>query len=395
LSNFFPVFLLDMDNVLVEPRGYRLAVQATLGYFTQKMGLGDLYPGEEVITRFEAINMTSEWDITPILLASIFDGLLEANPGLTISETLEEACKGIHSLELKPPRQNLSRLISILAAHFNPEVEFADLALDLNRPGTSDLPFPSLLGHVLLENILSKTRILGGASTTNIFQHFVLGSKRWEEIYGLPRLFDCASILEKNDRQLLSADTRNLLLQVWRDKKVGVVVYTARPSLPEEHGPMALMYSPEADLAMETLRISELPLIGAGQMDSLAVKLGCRSNQLIKPSPVQALAAITAAVSRQTDISLQAAGRLYLTGEKSLYQDFPQLSIHVFEDSGGNVSSVRQAGDILTTAGLPNRVNAWGISQNKAKRQALDKVGARLMPDINLAVRAALAGENI
>jgi hypothetical protein len=45
LKKLFPVFLIDLDSVLVEPRGYRLAMQSALGWFTERMGLGDLYPG--------------------------------------------------------------------------------------------------------------------------------------------------------------------------------------------------------------------------------------------------------------------------------------------------------------------------------------------------------------
>ena len=93
MSSTLPVFLIDLDSVLVEPRGYRMAIQSTLAYFTGKMGLGDLYPGEDAIASLEAINMTSEWDITPILLTSVFESLLEQNNKLDLPGDLLAACE--------------------------------------------------------------------------------------------------------------------------------------------------------------------------------------------------------------------------------------------------------------------------------------------------------------
>jgi hypothetical protein len=391
----FPVFLIDLDGVLVEPRGYRLAIQSTLAWFTEKIGLGDLYPGEDAIARFEAINMTCEWDITPIILASIFDGLSRENPQVTLPGGLQEACKTVRALSLKAPRLELTRMLTNLAAHFKPGMEYASLALELSRPGVEDPLYPHLVGHPLLTSILAGTRDLEGALTTRVFQHFTLGSERYQKLCGLAPFFESESYLQKYDKVLLDNKCRESLLSIWQKEKLGLVVYTARPSLPEKGGVLSFNYSPEAEVALEALGLDQVPLVGAGKMGWLALQLGKGVNQLTKPSPVQALAAITTAVTRQTGSALWAAARLTFENEKSDYRNFPPLSIHVFEDAGGNINAVRLAADILTNAGVQNRVTAWGIGENPEKQKALTAAGAVLVPEINQAVQQAFELEGL
>ena len=395
MNGSFPVFLIDLDSVLIEPRGYRRAIQSTLAYFTQKMGLGDLYPGEDAIARYEAINMTCEWDITPITLAAVFDGLLRGNPQLVLPDNLMEACEYVRTLAVKPPQLDLEHITSVLAAHFKPGMEFATLALELSRPGMENPTYPHLVGSPLLAQILADTRALDGALTTRVFQHFTLGSERYQNLCGLTPYFESNSYLHDYDEVLLKPSARDTLLTAWQRMQVGVAVYTARPSLPEKGGVMSFNFSPEGEVALEALELSPLPLIGAGKTGWLAIQLGKRIDELTKPSPVQALAAITAAVTRQTESALWAAARLAFEGVNSAYQQMPPLSIHVFEDAGGNIRAVRKAAEMLVNAGVKNEVVAWGISENPEKQGALKEAGASLMPDINQALREAFAVESI
>lgn len=394
-SKTFPVFLIDLDSVLIEPRGYRKSIQASLAYFTNQMGLGDQYPGEDAIARFEAINMTCEWDITPILLAAIIDEILRNNPQIALPKNLEEACQTIRSREIKVPQLDLARVTSILATHFKPGMEYATLALDLNLAAVEEPPFPYLARHPLISSILADTRLIDGALTTRVFQHFTLGSERYEKLSGLPRFFESESFLQKHDQILLNMGTRDALLKAWREKKVGIAVYTARPSLPVKGDVVSFNYSPEAEVALEALGLSELPLVAAGKMGWLATEMGIRVDQLTKPSPVQALAGISAAFTRQVEPSLWAAAKLFFNQENNGYDEFPTLSIHVFEDAGGNIKAVRKAAELLVTAGVQNKVNAWGISENPEKQQALLQAGANLLPDVNQAISQAFALEDI
>ena len=395
MKQAFPVFLIDLDSVLIEPRGYRLSVQAALRYFTNRMGLGDLYPGEEIIERFEAINMTCEWDITPILLASVFEGLLRKNPGFQLPSGILQACETIADQHLDPPVLVFDSVIEVLSRHFQPGMEYATLALELSLPRSPEAPFPMLAGHTLLTAILAGTRLMDGALTTRVFQHFTLGAERFEHFTGQPRLFDSVSYLETNDQVLLGGQTRQKLLQHWQQKKMGVCVYTARPSLPVKGDVKTYNYSPEAEVALKALALEELPLVAAGKMGWLALQTGKRVDQLTKPSPVQALAAIGTAVTRQIGSALWAASELYFENHADGFWQMPPLSIHVFEDAGGNINAVRKAAELLAAAGLPNRVTAWGIANNPQKREALRNAGANLVEKVDQAIEQAFQMEGI
>lgn len=395
MSAPLPVFLIDLDSVLIEPRGYRKAIQSTLAYFTAKMGLGDLYPGEDAIARLEAINMTCEWDITPILLTAVFEGLSRENPGQQWPDELLAACEAARLQKLKPPTLELEKVTTTLAAHFKPGMEYASLALELSQTKESTPLFPHLAGQPLLTALLANTRLLDGALTTRVFQHFTLGADRFEQLSGFKRLFESESYLLKEDRVLLTDESRKILLAAWQRNLLGEVIYTARPSLPVKGSVTSYNFSPEAEVALEALNLSQIPLIGAGKMGWLASELGLRIDQLTKPSPVQALAAITTAVTRQIESSLWAAARLNLEGKTEAYRGFPALSIHVFEDAGGNIKAVRQAAKLLAEIGVQNQVTAWGIADNPAKQQALEAAGAAIFPTINHALPQAFAQEGL
>ena len=231
--------------------------------------------------------------------------------------------------------------------------------------------------------------------TTRVFQHFTLGADRFEQISKHKRYFESESFLLKEDRVLLAENNREALLAAWQRNQIGLAIYTARPSLPVKGGVTSYNYSPEAEVALEALNLSQIPLIGAGKMGWLASELGLRIDQLTKPSPVQALAAITTAVTRQIESSLWAAARLNMEGKTEPYRGFPTLSIHIFEDAGGNIKAVRHAAKMLADIGVQNHVTAWGIADNQAKHQALENAGAEIFPTINQALPRAFAQEGL
>lgn len=395
MSSRLPVFLIDLDGVLVEPRGYRLAIRSALNWFTERMGLGDMYPGEDAIAGFEAITMTSEWDITAILLASIFNELVKQYPGLSLPVDVLQACDTVKDSRVGPPSISFDSLRSTLSDHFQPGMQFADLAYELSRPINGRKTFSDLAENTLLENILARTRMLDGSLSTRVFQHFTLGSEKFEEFTGFGALFNSESYLMKYDRVLLKENTRKMLLTLWEQSKCGVAIFTARPSLPQSGKEFTYNYSPEAEIALQALHLSALPLIAGGKMGWLALKMGLSIECFIKPSPVQALAAIGAAVTRQSEAALLAAADFYSSRNTDFFKRLPPLSIHVFEDSGGNISSVRKAAQLLNAAGFDIHFKGWGISQNEQKQKALMEAGAVLVTDINQAISNALSEEKL
>jgi len=387
------VFLFDLDGTLVEPRGYRLALEAALNRFTRRMGIGDQYPGEETISLFEAQNVTSEWDILPLCLSAILDALLDGGPALELPGDLLQACDTLRACEAAPPRVDYPALALRLGAQFQEGQLFSELALALCRPEAANPLFPRLQGHPLLEALLGRTRDVRASPVTRIFQQFVLGSEVYEQIYGLPWELPtpCPSFLRAYDRPLLEASLREALLARWQEGSLDLAAFTIRPSLLRGEQPSrGLPYSPEAEFVLRDLGLEAIPLVGYGQVCRLAEIAGISPSQAAKPSTIQALGAIGAAITRDELQAMLAAERWVNYGESAHFAGLPALEIHVFEDSAASIRAVRQAAGMLSGICIPAEVHAWGIAHNPAKAAALQAAGATVCADVNEAVQAAL-----
>ncbi len=74
------IVLFDIDGVLVQPAGYRAAVKATMDYFLDRLGVERDVFSEEIAVLFEALGVTSEWDMVPISLAVILEAVYVIYP---------------------------------------------------------------------------------------------------------------------------------------------------------------------------------------------------------------------------------------------------------------------------------------------------------------------------
>jgi hypothetical protein len=182
------------------------------------------------------------------------------------------------------------------------------------------------------------------------------------------------------------------LLKASKSGEIKSVVFTARPSLPP-HGIRddTDNYAPEAELAVQMLGLEILPMIGYGRLQWLANKCGGDPNFLIKPSAVHALAAVGAAVSGDEEASL--IGAYALVEEGRLQQPFSDLAnatlnVTVFEDSITGVKATQRGMEMLQAYGSKCQLTAKGIGVHPEKCAKLDKVGARVFPDVNAALLA-------
>jgi hypothetical protein len=131
-------------------------------------------------------------------------------------------------------------------------------------------------------------------------------------------------------------------------------------------------------------------MIAMGRMQWLAARVGTKVEYLTKPAPVQALAAILAAVSRREARSLQSAYRLVSEGELSdtLEQLVGQpIDVWVVEDSTIGLHSVVGASDVLRKHEIDARLHGLGISSGGPRADALAKLCEIIVPDVNQAVR--------
>jgi hypothetical protein len=153
----------------------------------------------------------------------------------------------------------------------------------------------------------------------------------------------------------------------------------------------AVGFSPEAEAARSLVGLEGFPLIGAGKMRWLAALESTQVERLVKPSPVQALAAIGAASSGQEGASLRAAIALHRDG--ILNQPLARVgpaTIHVFEDTVGGLAAVERAVDALRGAGLRVSYVPYGIVVDGPKAASMAERGVTTYPSVNEALSVAL-----
>lgn len=383
------ICLFDVDGVLIYPRGYKEALRATVDHIACQMGLPDMAPTYEDIAVFEASGITNEWDSAPMCVGALLADALGRFPALG-RPTLEGTLEAIRATQISPARPDYQawarRVLTAIPDGEQPTYTILSLLQESMKPTY----------HPLLDAFLPRIWTLD-SYTTRVFQHHTLGSVHYAESTGNPAEFETSSTLLEHDLPVLSAESRERLRQAHQDGRVRFTIYTARPSAPprdlpaDTEIPDTMLYPPEGDLAAEQVGLADAPLIAGGRMGWLAAVHGKTPTHYIKPSPVQALAAIGAAISGEETTSLEAA--VTLAEEGVLGAPFDQLEeqparVVVFEDSVGGILATRRAVDLLASHGLPVEMEAVGVATEAAKREALRPQVTRLAGDVN----EALAG---
>jgi hypothetical protein len=124
----------------------------------------------------------------------------------------------------------------------------------------------------------------------------------------------------------------------------------------------------------------------------LAQRAGEKVEHLVKPSPVQALAAIGAARSGREAAALEAALALYRDGElRPPLTELDLTTVHVFEDSIGGIEAVKRGIEALQAASVSIAWQPYGVTPAdgpKAAAMTAQKVPTYL--SVNEAVLTAL-----
>jgi hypothetical protein len=96
-------------------------------------------------------------------------------------------------------------------------------------------------------------------------------------------------------------------------------------------------------MARSLVGLEAWPLISLGRIRWLARQAGQEVERLIKPCPVQALAAVGAAWSGQETVALEAALALHRDGElRPPLTDLKSVTLHVFEDTTGGLEAAER-----------------------------------------------------
>ncbi|MBL8103834.1 MAG: hypothetical protein JNM02_14975 [Anaerolineales bacterium] len=357
------IILLDIDGVLVQPGGYRAALHATLNHFASLMGLSHFDFPEEKLAELEKRGIFSEWDMVPLLLATLWNDILSHRPNLKLPADLYSAAVEIgRNVNGYMPRELIIPEFEHIAGQYPAEAAlqhgcFPHIPIDLRV------------------NILSQSRNVNFSQTMRLFQHYSLGNIMFSKTYDLPAEVETESYLHTHDRSNINDAVRRKL----RQSNMYMAGLTARPSAPPRKvSDSHFGYAPEAEIALELVGLADIPLIAFGKLEYLAAQRGLDTSKLIKPSPVHALAAIAAALTDNEWVSLQSAGDWIQSGKlNSAFADLPrEFEVFVVEDTMGGIRSTQEAGKILNQNGFDVNIHALGLTSGSiSKAEAFAQAG--------------------
>ncbi len=384
------VLLLDLDGVLVEPRGYRVSTRATVAWFYEQWGWRAPLPDEGDMAAFEAHGITSEWDMVPLMLAWVVEAFLrhyrpeDLPPHLFPPVDARPPTRriGVHP---EPFREIPPRVVPFLREDMEP-AQALYLALR-ERPEAT--PFPRLARTSWAEGLLKGTRDVVHAPTTFIFQNYALGSRGFEETYGVPARVATPSLLAREDRALLSPEGAAALWAGHRAGRWRLTVFTRRPTRPPQAG---MGYPPEAELALERVGLPHAPVLGQGHLAFWAAGRGLNYEAVMKPAAVHPLAALLVALGVGWEAALDAAYAFLQDGGPRPDPPGgwpPDLEVVVLEDASVGIQAVARALDALRRHGVSVAGRFLGVAQDPLKARALQEAGAQVFPTPDQALRAA------
>ncbi len=386
------LLLFDVDGVLIEDGGYYAALIATLNYFNELLGAGPIEFGLPDRDQFQARGYVNEWDLCPLCAGILIVETLARHADLALRPAPFEAFmrqfRGATVPQLKDVAEPYLRQIDRLQG--KPVERARDMLLAATAQLTSRGNTRAAT-EALLREMFSQTHDIFHAPVTQIFQEFVIGSQLYADAYHLPPRFAAPSVLATEDRSLISPAAQEKLAGWAQADRVKVCVYTARPSLPPDDDPDHIShvgYSPEAELGMQLLGM-DYPLIATGRVQWLADKVQVPFETVTKPAPIQALAAIGAAVTHEEANSLLAAHALMVRGE--LIGPLKRLQdrvnhVWIMEDGILGMQATHGAIDLLQRHGLEIHAHAIGIAAGGPKADVLAPLSEIVLPDVNAAL---------
>lgn len=384
------IVLLDMDNVLLTPGGYRMAFRDALRYRLSKGNVADRIPLESLPEIYESLGVTNEWDMMAVTIGVLVDDLLGHMDEFPSVNSLEDCVEWLASIPSDRFRVDYRSKIREVVKHAAPG---KPVSLSLYHACQEDST-NSLFSYLKrLENfansLLAHTPDVYQSSLTRMFQNLILGSKEFEAAYHLPAEVHCDSYLELYDHSNLSQENRDWVLSRAFSGHIRPVLFTARPSYPPRgvELPERTLYSPEAEAGARLVGLESLPLIGIGSMEYMAEKAGKSLNELLKPNAFHAVAAVFASVYQNELKALNAAYHWCFNDQIDEMEWDRPLEIHVFEDSPGGVRAAIGAVELFRQRGVACQLMVWGVADHPDKQVSLVKLGGRVFSCLDAALQ--------
>ncbi len=407
------IVLFDVDGVLIEDGGYYAALVKTLDYFNHLLGAGPIVFSLPDRDQFHARGYVNEWDLCPLCAGILLIETLAHQPDWLLTPApFEDFLRQLRGAAA-PQLVEVAHLYleQIDRAQGKPVERARDVLLN----ALAQLPLRDdtrAATGTLLREMFSQTHAVDRAPVTQIFQEFVIGSQLYAKSYHLPPRFNEPSVLITEDRSLISSEAKQKLAEWARTDRARICVYTARPSLPPADDPDRSPhagYSPEAELGMQLLNM-DYPLIATGRVQWLAAKVNVPFESVTKPAPIQALAAIGAAITHEEANSLLAAHALVSRGEligplavlrsatartrsnqtaQTWFESTsrPMVNVWIVEDGILGMQATHGAIDLLKQSSLDIHAHGIGIAAGDPKAEALAPFSEIVLPDVNAAIK--------
>ncbi len=338
------IILLDIDGVLVQPGGYRAALRATVKKF-----IGEYVIEEDLPISMEKRGISSEWDMSPLIIAAYWEDVLSRQPMENLSDDPVVAGEQIQKQRKVEEPHSLSI----------PAFDLVDGQYPVDAAYEQGC-FPSIPSE-LRKNLMTVSRNVYKSHTFRAFQHFTLGSETFGVTYQLPAEFEAQSLLLTEDKANISAEIRERL----RHERNSIAGFTARPSKPpREWDGSHVGYAPEAELGLELVGLADIPLMSFGKLEFIAAQHGLNPATLMKPAPFHALAGILTAWTGDELSALNAAYDWHTSGKlNGRFSELPKsFELYVIEDTMGGVRATQAAGAILREAGFEVSTHTLGLT---------------------------------
>ena len=397
------LFILDIDGVLIKPGGYRTALHRTIAHFLEQLGLPDTFNlTEEEIGTFEANGITSEWDMIPLTFAILFDKAL-SNAKIQLP-SLQQATEWFRNSNPIIERPTYVSNIHVWLGMAIPSLPLADALFYRLQQSPDNHPFRNLAGQPFAVEVLGNTRDFSANAFSRMFQNHVLGKKLFTQYYpGLPAL-NVESTLEKYDTPNIPSKLQAEISLLIKIGKLRASAMTLRPNylngISLNGSQYRAGFSPEAEIALQMCGLDGIPLVGYGSLLWAGEEYHLSIDEIIKPSAFHGLAAIIAGFTNLSR-ALRLSHYLYRKeGYSPSAQDFrdelnqclPEepLHLHLFEDSPNGIKAIKDAAQILQKEGWQVTTHLWGITSHPQKKEALEKLGALVLPATGQALQIAL-----
>lgn len=394
--------LLDIDGVLLESNGYRLACLTAATHFLHRFGQPNIAVETAVWEAYEACGITAEWDMVPLILLSFLDMYYTDTGETPSTECFNGGCSTICYNNQKEFTERLLGYIPKFRKMVIPNAAVFSGIHDALLCGSDALP--KLRGTELLKEMLTDTLNPHSCPFFAYLMTLLLGSETFRSFYGIEPPIDTPSLLETADRKLISEENR-VLLPTLPAKGIYPVIMTYRPTLlpkTECGGNKTSAYfvnTPEGECALRLLGWDDgrMPVIGAGSLCWIEEKYQLARETYVKPHPMHALSAMLYPLCGSETEALELARALCgdepHTDIRRVFELLPKSSpvrLSVFEDSVTGIGSCINAAEVLRKHGYSVRTDLNGIKTTPKKNERLLEIGAELYDNFNEAFDACV-----